>query len=158
MLTVTVFIFLVALIFDFLNGMDNAANSIAAVVSTRLVSPRLAVMWAAVFNFGAAFGSGVHGATTIGKGIVETAVVSSGMILSALIGAITWTHLWIKYGLPISVSHPLIGGVAGPAVARTGIDSLIVERLVKVGIFMVLSPVMGLIIDMLLMIAVTRLV
>lgn len=155
MLTITIFIIFVALAFDFLNGMNDAANSIATVVSTRVLSPRQAVAWAAFFNFAAAFGFGVHVATTIGKGIVDTSIVSNGMILAALIGAITWTHLCTKYGLPISVSHSLIGGLVGAALAKAGIASLIMSGLVKVSIFIVLSPVLGLVIGMILMIIVT---
>lgn len=155
MLTITIFIIFIALVFDFLNGMNDAANSIATVVSTRVLSPRLAVLWAAFFNFVAAFGFGVHVATTIGKGIVDTAIVSNGMILSALVGAITWTHFCTKYGLPISVSHSLIGGLVGAALTKAGVDSLIMSGLIKVSIFIVLSPVMGLVIGMILMILVT---
>jgi PiT family inorganic phosphate transporter len=155
MLTVTIFIVFVALVFDFLNGMNDAANSIATVVSTRVLSPRLAVLWAAFFNFAAAFGFGVHVATTIGKGIVDTTIVSNGMILAGLLGAIAWTHLCTKYGLPISVSHSLIGGLVGAALAKAGIGSLIMSGLIKVSIFIVLSPVFGLVIGMVLMILVT---
>lgn len=155
MLFITIFIIAVALLFDFLNGMNDAANSIATVVSTRVLSPRLAVLWAAFFNFVAAFGFGVHVATTIGKGIVDTSVVSDGMILSGLTGAIVWTHLCTKYGLPISVSHSLIGGFVGAAVVKAGVGSLIVGGLFKVSIFIVLSPVIGLLVGMLLMTVVT---
>jgi len=155
MLIVIIFIIFIALVFDFLNGMNDAANSIATVVSTRVLPPRFAVLWAAFFNFVAAFGFGVHVATTIGKGIVDSSVVSNGMILSALVGAIVWTHLCTKYGLPISVSHSLIGGLVGAALGKAGIDSLNMSGLMKVSIFIVLSPVMGLVIGMVLMVAVT---
>lgn len=154
MLTLTLCIILVALLFDFLNGMNDAANSIATVVSTRVLSPRLAVFWAAFFNFIAAFGFGVHVATVIGKGIVQPGIVTEYMILSALIGAIFWTHLCTKYGLPISVSHSLIGGLVGAGISKAGFASLMMGGLTKVAIFIVLSPLIGLILGALLMIIV----
>ncbi len=155
MLIFTIFIISLALLFDFLNGMNDAANSIATIVSTRVLSPRVAVFWAAFFNFIAAFMFGVHVATTIGKGVVQQHVVSEWMILSALVGAIIWTHFCTKYGLPISVSHALIGGVVGSAVVKGGFDSLISSGLVKVVIFIVLSPIIGLVLGMGIMIIVT---
>ncbi len=114
MLLLVIFTILLALLFDFLNGMNDAANSIATVVSTRVLSPRVAVAWAAFFNFVAAFGFGVKVAGTIGKGIVEARVVTEPMVLAALVGAILWVHLCTRYGLPISVSHSLIGGLGEP--------------------------------------------
>ena len=155
MLILTIFIIFLALLFDFLNGMNDAANSIATIVSTRVLSPRVAVFWAAFFNFTAAFVFGVHVATTIGKGVVQQYVVSEWMILSALIGAIIWTHFCTKYGLPISVSHALIGGLAGSAVVKGGFESLITSGLIKIAIFIVLSPIIGLILGMAIMIVVT---
>jgi PiT family inorganic phosphate transporter len=154
MLEFTIFIIFVALIFDFLNGMNDAANSIATIVSTRVLSPRLAVLWAAFFNFAAAFGFGVHVATTIGKGIVNPAVINHELILSALIGAVIWTHVCTYYGLPISVSHSLIGGLAGSAVAKVGFDALVTSGLVKVGIFVFLSPLIGMFLGFVLMVLV----
>lgn len=158
MLEFTIFIIFVALIFDFLNGMNDAANSIATIVSTRVLSPRIAVFWAAFFNFAAAFGFGVHVATTIGKGIVDPSVINHEMILSALVSAILWTHVCTHYGLPISVSHSLIGGLAGSAVAKAGFGVLIVSGLSKVAIFIVLSPIIGLILGFIFMIIVTWIV
>ncbi|HWP81862.1 MAG TPA: inorganic phosphate transporter [Bacteroidota bacterium] len=155
MLTVTIFIILVALSFDFLNGMNDAANSIATVVSTRVLTPKLAVAWAAFFNFVAAFGFGVAVATTIGKGIVDPAVVSQDMTLGALVGAIVWTHLCTKYGLPISVSHSLIGGMGGAAIAKAGFDALILSGIWKVVLFIFLSPMIGMVLGFVLMVAVT---
>lgn len=155
MLTLTVFIIALALLFDFLNGMNDAANSIATVVSTRVLSPRLAVLWAAFFNFVAAFGFGVHVANTIGKGIVDPAVITHSLILSALVGAILWTHLCTHYGLPISVSHALIGGLAGAGIAKAGLDALVHHGLMKVAIFIFISPLIGLVLGALLMILVT---
>ncbi len=141
----TIFIIFLALLFDFLNGMNDAANSIATVVSTRVLSPKMAVAWAAFFNFAAAFGFGVHVANTIGKGIVNPDIISHWLILSGLVGAIIWTHLCTKYGLPISVSHSLIGGLAGAALFKAGLDALVTSGLMKVAIFIVLSPIIGLI-------------
>jgi PiT family inorganic phosphate transporter len=154
MLEFTIFIIFVALIFDFLNGMNDAANSIATIVSTRVLSPRLAVLWAAFFNFAAAFGFGVHVATTIGKGIVNPAVINHELILSALIGAVIWTHVCTHYGLPISVSHALIGGLAGSAVAKVGFEALVTAGLVKVGIFIFLSPLIGMFLGFIFMVLV----
>jgi PiT family inorganic phosphate transporter len=155
MLTLTIFIVALALLFDFVNGMNDAANSIATIVSTRVLSPRLAVAWAAFFNFAAAFGFGVHVATTIGRGIVDTRVVSPILILAALVGAILWAYLCTLYGLPISVSHSLIGGLAGAGLAKAGPGALVTSGLIKVAVFIVLSPVIGLIVGGLLMILVS---
>src|SRR5512139_3290325 len=105
MLTLTIFIIAIALLFDFLNGMNDAANSIATVVATRVLSPRKAVLWAAFFNFVAAFGFGTHVATTIGKGLVAPGVIDPHMVLAALAAAIAWTVFCTRKGLPISVSH-----------------------------------------------------
>ncbi|HEY5614830.1 MAG TPA: inorganic phosphate transporter, partial [Bacteroidota bacterium] len=144
MLTIVFVIILIALLFDFLNGMNDAANSIATIVSTRVLSPKLAVLWAAFFNFVAAFGFGVAVATTIGKGIVDPGIISQDLILSALVGAIVWTHLCTQYGLPISVSHSLIGGLAGAALAKAGVEALILSGIWKIVLFIFLSPVIGL--------------
>jgi PiT family inorganic phosphate transporter len=151
MLPMTLAIIFLALIFDFVNGMNDAANSIATVVSTRVLSPRLAVLWAAFFNFVAAFGFGVHVANTVGKGIVDVAVVNEYLILSALIGAIIWAYLCTHLGLPISVSHALIGGLAGAAIIKAGHGSLVLSGLLKVGIFIFLSPLIGLVLGFIFM-------
>src|SRR5215469_11869803 len=111
---------LTALTFDFLNGFHDAANSIATVVSTRVLSPGQAVLWAAFFNFVAAFGFGVQVAKTVGKGVVETSIVDQWVILSGLLGAITWNLITWYFGIPSSSSHALIGGYAGAAVAKAG--------------------------------------
>jgi PiT family inorganic phosphate transporter len=151
MLPMTVAIVFLALLFDFVNGMNDAANSIATVVSTRVLSPRLAVLWAAFFNFVAAFGFGVHIANTIGRGIVDIAVVNEYLILSALVGAIIWAYFCTHFGLPISVSHALIGGLAGAAVMKAGFGSLVAGGLLKVGIFIFLSPLIGMILGFIFM-------
>jgi len=154
-LALVILIIAIALLFDFLNGMNDAANSIATVVSTRVLSPRIAVLWAAFFNFVAAFGFGVHVANTIGKGIVDPTVVTPLLILAALVGAVVWTHLCTRVGLPISVSHALIGGLAGAGVARAGFGCLVTSGLTKVAVFIVLSPLIGMVVGALLMIAVS---
>ena len=154
MLTLTIIIIVIALLFDFLNGMNDAANSIATVVSTRVLSPKMAVLWAAFFNFVAAFGFGVAVAKTIGKGIIDPAIVNQHVILAALVGAILWTHLCTHYGLPISVSHSLIGGLAGAGLIKGGLVALNAAGIIKVVVFIFLAPVIGLIGGFVLMIAV----
>ncbi len=154
MLILTAFIIALALLFDFLNGMNDAANSIATVVSTRVLSPKMAVLWAAFFNFAAAFGFGVAVATTIGKGIIDPAIVDEQVILAALTGAIVWTHLCTKYGFPISVSHALIGGLAGVGLVKGGLIALNIAGITKVVIFIFLAPIIGFIGGFVLMIMV----
>ena len=144
MLTTVVFIVLVALVFDFFNGFHDAANSIATVVSTRVLTPLQAVAWAAFFNFVAAFGFGVSVAQTVGKGVVQPAVVDEWVILAGLVGAIAWDLITWYFGLPTSSSHALIGGFAGAAVVKAGLTALVPSGLLKIGLFMVLAPVIGL--------------
>ncbi|MCJ7565052.1 MAG: inorganic phosphate transporter [Candidatus Aminicenantes bacterium] len=141
-----------ALLFDFINGMNDAANSVATIVATRVLSPRWAVVWAAFFNFVAAFFFGVHVATTIGKGIVETSVVTPPLILSTLLGAIVWSYLCTHMGFPISVSHSLVGGLVGSALVKSGFRSLLVPGLLKVFLFIFLAPFMGLVLGYIIMI------
>jgi PiT family inorganic phosphate transporter len=147
-------IIVVALIFDFVNGFHDAANSIATVVSTRVLSPRYAVMWAAFFNFIAFLFFGLHVATTIGKGIIDPHVVDPAVVFAALVGAIAWDLITWFYGIPSSSSHALIGGLAGAAVAKAGAGSLDSAGLIKVTVSIVLSPFLGLILAFLLMMAV----
>ena len=141
--------FLVALAFDFVNGFHDAANSIATVVSTRVLTPRFAVAWAAFFNFVAAFTFGVKVAMTIGKGVVHPSGITVPVVLSALVGAIAWNLITWWLGLPSSSSHALVGGLAGAAIAYGGTSLLIVGGLVKIGIFIVLSPVIGMLLGLL---------
>jgi len=152
-LTLVVFIVVVALVFDFINGFHDAANSIATVVSTRVLTPLQAVVWAAFFNFVAAFGFGVSVARTVGKGVVEARVVDQWVILAALAGAIVWDLVTWFWGLPTSSSHALIGGFAGAAVVKAGFGSLVAAGLTKIGIFMVLAPLIGLTVGFGLMLA-----
>jgi PiT family inorganic phosphate transporter len=152
-LTVVVFIVLVALVFDFINGFHDAANSIATVVSTRVLTPLQAVVWAAFFNFVAAFGFGVSVARTVGKGVVEPGAVDQWVILAGLAGAIAWDLITWYWGLPTSSSHALIGGFAGAAVAKAGLGALVPAGLVKIGIFMILAPLIGLTVGFAMMLA-----
>jgi PiT family inorganic phosphate transporter len=153
-LPLVVFIILLALAFDFRNGFHDAANSIATVVSTRVLSPAQAVVWAAFFNFVAAFGFGVSVAKTVGKGIVHTDVVDPAVILAALVGAIVWNIVTWYGGIPSSSSHALIGGLAGAAMAKTGFAGLVPAGLVKTATFIVVSPLLGLVIGFSLMVGV----
>ncbi len=149
-LALVVLIILIALAFDFINGMNDAANSIATIVSTRVLRPREAVIWAGAFNFIGAF-LGTHVAQTIGKGIVAPAVLDNWVILAALVGAVFWAYLCTHYGLPISVSHCLIGGLIGSGVVKAGFGSLVTDGITKTAVFIVVSPLLGLILALVLM-------
>jgi len=137
-------IVLVALLFDFLNGFHDAANAIATVVSTRVLSPRKAVLWAAFFNFVAAFVVGREVAKTVGRGMIDLSVVTHEVVLAALIGAIAWNLITWYWGLPVSSSHALIGGYAGAAIARAGLSALIPRGWIMPLSFIVVSPLIGL--------------
>ena len=150
-LATIILIITVALIFDFINGFHDAANSIATVVSTRVLSPGLAVIWAAVFNFIAAFFFGTAVAKTVGSGMVDLDVVTYSVILTGLIGAITWNLITWYFGLPTSSSHALFGGYGGAAVAKAGFGAIIVAGWTKTLIFIVLAPLIGLTVGLLLM-------
>jgi PiT family inorganic phosphate transporter len=153
-----VLIILVALTFDFLNGFHDAANSIATVVSTRVLSPNKAVAWAAFFNFLAAFVLGTHVAKTIGSGMIDLKVVTQEVILAGLLGAIAWNLITWYFGLPVSSSHALIGGYAGAAIAKAGFRSILLSGWTKTLLFIVLAPLIGLILGFFLMVAVTWIV
>lgn len=155
MLTLTIFLIAIALLFDFLNGMNDAANSIATVVSTRVLSPRMAVLWAGLFNMVAGLGFGVAVAETIGRGIIDPEIVTHHVIFAALIGAVFWTHLCTHYGFPISVSHALIGGLAGAGVMEGGLSALNAAGITKVSAFIFLAPMIGLAAGFVLMVLVT---
>src|SRR2546421_8715111 len=133
MLSLVVFIVIVALVFDFINGFHDAANSIATVVSTRVLTPLQAVVWAAVFNFVAAFGFGVNVATTVGRGVVHPDVVDPRVILAALVGAISWDLITWYWGLPTSSSHALIGGLTGAALVKAGVVGVVPAGVVYIG-------------------------
>ena len=147
-------IILIALAFDFSNGFHDAANSIATVVSTRVLTPRLAVVWAAFFNFAAFLIFGVHVAKTIGKGVVDPAAVTPLIILAAVLGALFWNLITWWIGLPTSSSHALIGGLAGAALVASGPQSVMVGGLIKIAQFIVLAPLIGLVAGYLVMLAV----
>jgi inorganic phosphate transporter, PiT family len=133
----------VALIFDFINGFHDAANSIATIVATRVLTPGQAVVWAATFNFLAAFGFGTAVAKTVGSGMIDLQVVTSAVIFGGLAGAIIWDLITWYYGLPTSSSHALVGGYAGAAIAKAGFGSLIASGWTKTLIFIVFAPLMG---------------
>ena len=149
------FVVFVALAFDFINGFHDAANSIATVVGTRVLTPKVAVAWAAFFNFVAAFSLETRVAKTIGKDIVNPAVVDPILIFAALIGAIVWNLLTWWLSLPSSSSHALIGGFAGAALVKAGPGVLVAKGLVKTVVFIVLSPVLGFVLGFLFFLAVT---
>ncbi len=144
-------IIVVALVFDFLNGFHDAANSVATVVSTGTLSPNAAVAWAAFFNFIAAFGFGVKVATTLGKGVVDPAAIDRWVVLGGLAGAIVWNLLTWWLGLPVSSSHALIGGLAGAAVMHSGFSVLILPGLLKITLFIILAPLLGMVLGYLAM-------
>jgi inorganic phosphate transporter, PiT family len=145
---------LIALSFDFLNGFHDAANSIATVVSTRVLSPKLAVVWAAFFNFVAAFFLGTAVAKTIGHGMIEVAAITQYVVISGLMGAIAWDLLTWWWGLPTSSSHALIGGYAGAAIMRSGFGVIIPGGWSKTVLFIFVSPMMGLLLGFSFMVAV----
>jgi PiT family inorganic phosphate transporter len=153
-LALVIIVIVVALVFDYINGFHDAANSIATVVSTRVLSPGQAVLWAAFFNFVAAFTFGTAVAKTMGSGMVDVNVVTTSVIMAGLIGAIVWDLITWYYGLPTSSSHALIGGYAGAAVAKVGMVALIPSGWTKTLIFIVLAPLIGLVLAYVLMTAI----
>jgi PiT family inorganic phosphate transporter len=154
-LQILILLILVALAFDFLNGFHDAANSIATVVSTRVLRPQLAVAWAALFNFLALGVFGMAVASTIGKGIIDPAIVDYHVVFGALVGAIAWNIITWYYGIPSSSSHALIGGLAGAAVAKGGVGTLIASGFLKTAAALVLSPLLGMVLGVMLMITVS---
>src|SRR5881227_2015540 len=141
----------VALFFDYINGFHDAANSIATVVSTRVLSPGKAVIWAAFFNFVAAFTFGTAVARTVGSGMIDIHIVTFSVIFGGLVGAIVWDLITWYFGLPTSSSHALIGGYAGAAVAKAGFSALVPAGWTKTVIFIFLSPLIGLVAGLTLM-------
>jgi PiT family inorganic phosphate transporter len=145
----------IALLFDFLNGLHDAANSIATIVSTRVLSPRYAVLWAAFFNFIAFLFFGLHVAETIGKGIVDAAIIDPLVVFGALMGAIAWNVVtWIG-GIPSSSSHALVGGLLGAALAKAGSVAIVWRGVIKTASGIVLSPAVGFTIAIALVVVVT---
>jgi PiT family inorganic phosphate transporter len=145
----------IALAFDFMNGFHDAANSIATVVSTGVLKPYQAVMWAALFNFVAVMLFELKVAATVGKGIVDPGIVDNYVIFGALIGAITWNVITWYYGLPSSSSHALIGGMLGATITKAGTGPLLAPGIIKISIFIVVSPVLGMLLAGLLTVAVS---
>ncbi|MBI2603728.1 MAG: inorganic phosphate transporter [Deltaproteobacteria bacterium] len=146
----------VALIFDFINGFHDAANSIATIVSTRVLRPNVAVLWAAFFNFVAFLVFELKVANTIGRGVIDPSIVDPEVILSALVGAIVWDLVTWWYGIPSSSSHALIGGLGGAAVAKAGVYSLNIGGIAKIGVSIILSPVFGFILAFIFMALASR--
>lgn len=142
----------IALAFDFINGLHDAANSIATVVSTRVLSPQMAVAWAAFFNFIAFLFIGLHVAETIGKGIIDPSVVDPAVILGALSGAILWNVLTWYLGIPSSSSHALVGGLVGAGTAKAGLGAIISSGVIKTAVFIFAAPVIGMIMAILMVI------
>ena len=165
MLSVVILLITLALIFDFINGFHDAANSIATVVSTRVLSPAIAVVWAAFFNFVAAFGGGVKVANTMGKGVIHFDLLKSqgttmvlSVIFASLLGAILWNLLTWWWGLPSSSSHALAGGLIGATLPALGLRGLVVDGIAKIALFIVLSPLIGMILGTTMMIVTTWIV
>src|SRR5882724_9489527 len=145
----------VALVFDFLNGLHDAANSIATIVSTRVLPPRAAVLWAAFFNFIAFLFFGLHVAQTIGTGIIDPGVVTPRIIFAALMGAIAWNLITWWAGIPSSSSHALIGGLIGAGVTKAGAVAVVWAGVLKTGAAIVLSPLTGFFLALMLVLAVS---
>jgi PiT family inorganic phosphate transporter len=156
-LTLVIITIALALFFDFLNGFHDAANSIATIVSTRVLKPQWAVLWAAFFNFIAFAFFGLHVANTIGTGLIDPSIVNEQLIFSALIGAIIWNIVTWYFGLPSSSSHALIGGLLGAAIAKAGLAPLKIWGISKVIAAIVISPLLGMAIGLLLMFVIVRL-
>jgi inorganic phosphate transporter, PiT family len=151
----TIALIAVALLFDFLNGLHDSANSIATVVATRVLRPFTAVAWAAFFNFIAFLVFGVHVAATISNGVVDPRLVDPLVVFGALAGAIVWNVLTWRLGIPSSSSHALVGGLVGAAVAKAGPDAVIWQGLVTIGVAIVLSPLIGMLLALTLTVLVT---
>lgn len=155
-MTFIILIILLAFIFDFLNGFHDSANSIATIVSTRVLKPHWAVLWAAFFNFVAFLVFELHVANTIGTGLVDPNVIEPMVVFAALIAAIFWNILTWYFGLPSSSSHALIGGIVGAAVAKSNIDTINFAGLSKILLSIIGSPVLGLLLGFILMVVVVR--
>jgi PiT family inorganic phosphate transporter len=152
-----ILLILLALTFDFLNGFHDAANSVATIVATRVLSPKYAVMWAAFFNFIAFLFFGLHVAGTIGKGIVDINVIDTFVIFGALMGACLWNLITWYFGLPTSSSHALIGGLMGAAIVKGGLATLVTNGIFKTVVFIIISPTVGLVLGVLIGMIVYRL-
>ncbi len=156
-LAIVIFIIVLALIFDFINGFHDSANSIATIVSTQVLKPRQAVLWAAFFNFVAVFLFDVQVAKTVGTGIVNTAIVDNILLVAALGGAIIWNLITWWFGLPSSSSHALIGGLIGAGLMKGGADVLVWKGVIKTSAFIVISPMVGLFLGIVMMVIILNL-
>jgi PiT family inorganic phosphate transporter len=145
---------IVALMFDFMNGFHDAANSIALMVSTRLLTPQAAVVWAAFFNLVAFLFFGLHVANTVGKGIISKEIIDNAVIFGALSGAISWNLITWWFGIPSSSSHALVGGLVGAGVAKAGAGAIVAAGLIKTSVAIILSPLFGMLLALLLMVMV----
>lgn len=145
----------IALFFDFLNGLHDAANSIATIVSTRVLKPQYAVFWAAFFNFIAFLFFGLHVAETIGKGIIDPAIVTPQVIFSALMGAIIWNIITWVFGIPSSSSHALVGGLIGAGLAKTGGSAIVITGVLKTVLAIFMSPMIGFVLALILVLIVS---
>jgi PiT family inorganic phosphate transporter len=154
MVTLVLSVIALALVFDFLNGFHDAANSIATIVSTRVLTPRKAVAWAAFFNLVAALVFDVHIAKTIGKGLVDIEDVTVYVIMAGLLGAISWNLITWYFGIPSSSSHALIGGYGGAAIAKAGFGAILLSGWIKTLMFIVLAPVLGMVLGYMLQVIV----
>jgi PiT family inorganic phosphate transporter len=151
---ILVILVIIALAFDFLNGLHDAANSIATVVATRVLQPHWAVLWAATFNFLAIFVVGLHVAETVGKGIIDASIVDPAVIFAALTGAMVWNIVTWLLGIPSSSSHALIGGLVGAGIAKVGVSAVVWSGVMKTVLFIALSPTIGLLLALLLVLIV----
>lgn len=149
------FIVLVALAFDYINGFHDAANSIATVVSTRVLTPLQAVVWAAFFNFIAFLFFGLHVATTIARDVVKTDAINENVVLAGLLGAIAWNLITWYFGLPSSSSHALVGGFVGAALAYKGVDAILFQGVGRIGLFVILSPIAGMVAGLTIIVAIS---
>ena len=156
-LAIVIFIIVLSLVFDFINGFHDSANSIATVVSTQVLKPRQAVVWAAFFNFVAVFFFDVQVAKTMGTGIISTSIVDNTLIISALGGAIAWNLITWWFGLPSSSSHALIGGLIGAGLMKGGFAVLVWNGIIKTSLFIVISPMVGLILGIFFMVVILNL-
>ncbi|MBK7355878.1 inorganic phosphate transporter [Propionivibrio sp.] len=154
-LGVVIFLVILALAFDFMNGFHDAANAIATVVSTRVLRPQTAVLLAAFFNVVAIFAFQLKVATTVGKGTIDPAIIDHYVVFGALVGAIAWNFITWYYGIPSSSSHALIGGLVGAALSKAGPDALIAGGLIKAVVFIVVSPLLGMLLGSLIMVVVS---
>ncbi len=154
-LPILIALIIVALIFDFLNGLHDAANSIATIVSTRVLRPQTAVVWAAFFNFIAFLFFGLHVAETLGVGIVAAKVIDAQVIFGALMGAIIWNLITWYFGIPSSSSHALIGGLLGAGISKAGMSAVVWGGVTKAGLAIFMSPMLGFLLALFLMLLVS---